>query len=72
MTVQYFWMTLTLPYSPAQPNTLQRWAKVLLKEAGIDLEEFIPHSTRGVTATWALQQGEPLDTVMEKCAWKKT
>ena len=67
-----FWVTMTPPYSSSQPNTLQRWAKVLLKEADVDLEEFTPHSTRGVAATRALQQGEPLDTVMEKCAWKKT
>ena len=64
-----FWVTTTPPYGPAHPDTLRRWAKTLLKDAGIEIDLFSVHSTRGVVSTRAVEQGEPLDLVMQKCAW---
>ena len=67
-----FWVTTTPAWGPASPDTLQRWAKVLLSDTGVDMTIFTPHSTRAAAANRALQQGEPIDLVMQHCAWAST
>ena len=53
--------------TPAKFATLSRWAKCLMKEAG--LGNFTIHSTRGSTATCALLMGMPVNQIVRNVGW---
>ena len=58
------------PFKSAAEDTLGRWVKEVLAEAGIDMTRYSPHSTRSTAATTALERGLPLDRIMEAAGWK--
>ena len=58
------------PHLNAAEDTLGRWVKETLREAGINMEMYTSHSTRGTSATTALERGVPLDQIMESAGWK--
>src|SRR2546421_148413 len=58
------------PHRNAAEDTLGRWVKEILNEAGIDMESYSPHSTRSTAATTALEQGVSLDKIMESAGWQ--
>ena len=52
------------PYSPASRNTLVRWIKSVLHDAGIDMTLFTPHSTRSASTSKAATK-VPIETVLK-------
>lgn len=56
------------PHGPVSKQTVSRWVKILLQEAGIDLS-FKPHSIRAAAASKAKLSGIPLETIMRTAGW---
>ena len=52
------------PHGPASKDTVARWLKNILMQAGVT--DFTPHSFRGVAACAMLQNGMTLEDVMKK------
>ena len=53
----------------ATAQTIVRWAKDIMRDAG--LAEFNVHSTRGVGATAGLLMGLPLDEIVRRVGWTR-
>ena len=59
------------PHLPVSSQTLSRWIKNFLSEAGIDTNQFTAHSTRGVATSTALALGVSLPEIMKAANWKR-
>ena len=57
------------PYRPVTTDTLARWIRSVMKDAGIDISVFGAHSVRGASASFALQQNAPIDSVLQCGDW---
>ena len=55
--------------NPFKSQTISNWIKKKLKDAGIDVEIFSSHSTRGAAASKAVVVGASLDSVLSAGHW---
>ena len=55
--------------NPFKSQTISNWIKKVLKDAGIDVEIFSSHSTRGAAASKAVAVGAWLDSVLSAGHW---
>ena len=65
--VDELFVLLRQPSSPAKSQTVSRWCKDILKDAGI--EKFGVHSVRSAASCGALLRGVPLDTIIRQAGW---
>jgi hypothetical protein len=56
-------------HNPVKSQTISNWIKKVLKDAGIDVEIFSGHSTRGAAASKAVAVGASLDSVLSAGHW---
>ena len=56
------------PYQPVSRDTISRWVKVVLDNAGIDTTVYSAHSTRAA-ATSKAYQSVPLDILIKSAGW---
>lgn len=59
------------PFTAVSRDTISRWVKIVLKEAGISPKLFGPHSTRAAATSQANFQGVPLATIIKTAGWSK-
>ncbi|MCG8047949.1 MAG: site-specific integrase [Candidatus Thiodiazotropha taylori] len=59
------------PYSWVSRQTLSHWIKDTLKQAGIDMSCFSPHSTRSASCSAAASSNVPIDTILRTAGWKR-
>ena len=57
------------PFKPVSMDTLSRWIKNTLRDSGIDMNIFSPHSTRSASTTFD-KQYVPLETVLKTGGWR--
>ena len=59
------------PYKGVSKDTLSRWIKSTLCEAGIDVAVFSAHSTRAASSSAAMKalQGRPIDAILRAGNW---
>ena len=62
-------ITSTPPFSEVKPMTLNRWITSSMKDAGVDVSQYTPYTTRHASASKALQRGIPLDEIMRMGTW---
>jgi len=62
-------VTYQKPMHSASKDTLSRWTKLVMKQAGIDTKVFSSHSVRGATTSAATQGGANLDEVLMTAGW---
>ena len=55
------------PHGPASKDTISRWLKKILSDAGID--NFTSHSFRGAAASAMLKCGVSVDHIMKTAGW---
>ena len=55
------------PHGPASKDTISRWLKEILSDAGI--ENFAPHSFRGASSSAMLASGVTLDDILKSAGW---
>ena len=59
------------PHNPVNKETISRWIKSVLKQAGIDSDIFKPHSTRAASTSAAAKLTVPIQSIMKAAVWKK-
>ena len=64
-----FFLSLNAPHSPVTKQTLCRWVKDFLTDAGI--KGFKTHSTRGASARKALVKGVNVTDILSKGNWSR-
>ena len=57
------------PHRPVSTDTIARWIKVLLTEAGINITVFSAHSTRAASASAAHSKGISIDKILATAGW---
>lgn len=57
------------PFRPVSRSTISRWVKVVMKEAGINVDKFKPHSPRSTSTSKASLCSVPLDQIMSAAGW---
>lgn len=57
------------PHKTVSIDTLRRWVKGFMKDAGINTETYGAHSIRGAGASAVIDSGVPLDEVMSSVGW---
>ena len=58
------------PYKPISRDTLGRWTLTIMRLAGINVDKYKSHSTRGTAASTAKQLGVPLNIIMKRASWR--
>jgi len=62
-------LTLNKPHSPATKDTISRWVKTVMSDAGVDTTRFAPHSVRCASTSAAHRGGAPVNEIMQKAGW---
>ena len=62
-------ITTSKPSRPASKDTLAKWIKSVLHDAGIDITIFTPHSTRSASTSKATTK-VPIETVLKTGDWR--
>lgn len=60
------------PFKPVTKDTLSRWVKKVLKSAGIDIDQYSPHSTRAAATSKCRSKGLQMDEIMKTAGWTNT
>ena len=58
------------PHKPVGEDTVARWIKSALNQAGIDTAVFCAHSTRSASTSAAHSRGAPIDIILKAANWK--
>ena len=57
------------PFGPVSKDTISRWLKSVLEEAGIDTAIFKAHSTRAASCSRAKKDCVPIDDILKTAGW---
>lgn len=57
------------PFNPISKDTLSRWVKETLSQAGIDTKTFSAHSTRAASTSTAEAKGVPIQCITDSAGW---
>ncbi len=66
--IHSLFVTMTKPTKAASRDTIRRWTKKTLSEAGVNMKMFKPHSTRSA-ATSSAKAKLPLKTILDTVGW---
>ncbi|XP_071943429.1 uncharacterized protein [Antedon mediterranea] len=58
------------PYAEASKDTIARWIRTGLSEAGVDTTKFKAHSVRAAASSSAKLRNVPVDLIMETAGWR--
>lgn len=64
-------ITLRKPYKAVGTQTLARWIKTVLKEAGINTNIFSAHSTRHAATSTAFSKGVDVESIRRTAGWSE-
>ena len=67
--LQLSWMK---PHSSISQDTLSRWIKIVLCNAGVDMTLFKPNSARSASTSAAACLGVNMQTIMKTAGWANT
>ena len=59
------------PFKSVTVDTLSRWIKGTMKDAGIDVSRFKPYSGRAAAVSAAKSAHVPIDTIMAATGWTR-
>lgn len=62
-------ISFSKPFEPVTAQTISRWIRVVLKEAGINTEMFKAHSTRSASVSAAFQKQLPIESILKTAGW---
>lgn len=57
------------PHQGVSRDTISRWVKQVLEDAGIDTSVYTPHSTRAASMSKAHMKAVPLNVIMQAAGW---
>ena len=67
--VKGLFITTVKPHHAASRQTISKWIKTMLAEAGIDMHRFTPHSTRSASTSAVSAKNVPIDTILRTAGW---
>ena len=59
------------PFKPVTVDTLSRWIKTIMSQAGIDIDRFKPYSGRTASTSAAKAASVPIHTIMAAADWSR-
>ena len=62
-------LTLNKTNKAASKDTLRRWAKDMLRDSGVNIDTFKPHSVCSAAASLAAKTNLSIDTIMRAAGW---
>ena len=62
----------TKPCGPASKDTIRRWIKEVMLQAGIDTTVFKPHSTRSASTSAAVSNNVPINDILMTAGWRSS
>ena len=62
-------ITVKKPFHSASSQTISKWIKNTLQEAGIDISIFTAHSTRHAATSAAFKNGVAIDVIKKAACW---
>ena len=68
---QQLFISYKKPHGPVSKDTISRWINQVMKEAGIDVTRFKPHSTRAAATSAANKTGISVTAIMKTAGWSK-
>lgn len=71
-SLEYLFLSEKKPYKNINKQTLSKWVKMVLKNAGVDTKIFTPHSTRHSSTSKAWSCGISIDTIRRTAGWSET
>lgn len=60
------------PYLPVSKDSISRWIKTVMTEAGIDTDIFKAHSTRAASSSAAKRNNVPIDDILKSAGWSNS
>ena len=66
---KYLFVTIKKPHHRASKQTISRWLRKVLEEAGIDVKIFKAHSTRSASVFRAKLDLVPVDDIIKVAGW---
>ncbi len=57
------------PYGAVSKDTISRWISVVMQQAGVDVAQFKPHSTRAASVSAADKLGVPIAEIIKTAGW---
>ena len=63
-------ITCSKPYKTPHRDTIARWVRNIMIEAGLDTNVFKPHSCRSASTSMGKDQGLPIEQVLKYGSWK--
>ena len=67
---QQLLISFVAPYKAISRDTLARWTLKVLAEAGVNVQKYGSHSTRGASASAAKRLGASLNLIMRQAGWR--
>ena len=64
--------TFVKPHVPVSRDTISRWVKQVMSDAGINTDNFGAHSTRSASTSAAAKRGLALSTIMKSAGWSSS
>ena len=68
--IKSLFITKVRPFKPASKDTMAKWIRETLSNAGIDTSIFSPHSTRSAASSTAKRCRVPIDTILKPGGWR--
>ena len=62
-------ISFSKPHLPVSKETISRWIRKTMYEAGIDTDMFKPHSTRSASTSAAKRDNIPVDQILVSAGW---
>jgi lambda repressor-like predicted transcriptional regulator len=57
------------PYHPVTKDSISRWVKSVLQQAGVDVTKYTAHSSRAATTSHTKRKGLSLQDIMKTAGW---
>ena len=57
------------PHYPVSTDTIARWLRMVMFEAGVNIDLFKPHSTRAASVSAAKQSNIPVEHILKLAGW---
>ena len=64
-------ITTQKPYRAATASTIARWVKDVMREAGLDITKFTPHSIQAASTSAAVRSRIPIGSILATAGWTK-
>ena len=58
------------PYKAVTRQTISRWVRTVMTDAGVHTARFHPHSTRAASTSKAVARAVPIDIIMSTAGWQ--